>query len=40
MEGGFTEENAPKTCLLVDTKGLVTQKPGDELACHKVYFTR
>jgi malate dehydrogenase (oxaloacetate-decarboxylating)(NADP+) len=39
-EANISEEEAKKCIWLGDSKGLVYQSRGDELADHKVYFAR
>ena len=40
MHQGMTEDEARGCFYLIDTKGLVTSDRGDQLADHKVYFSR
>lgn len=40
MKEGLSEEQARRCFWLVDSKGLITNDRGDELADHKVYFSR
>ncbi|TQS37649.1 hypothetical protein Golomagni_01869 [Golovinomyces magnicellulatus] len=40
MNNGLSEDEARRKFWLVDTKGLITDDRGDELASHKKYFSR
>ncbi|RKF56613.1 NADP-dependent malic enzyme [Golovinomyces cichoracearum] len=40
MNNGLSEDEARRKFWLVDTKGLITNDRGDELASHKKYFSR